>query len=122
MLYVDVNSEDTRFAGIRKYEGHPNAENLFGAADCILSELQKSLMVLLQCFLPESRQRKQCNTKLLCQHCLNHYEVEKSWAQNVSVFVEETIEVHQSLFHAQRSELTFDEIKGYKVIHYHNIQ
>ena len=40
MCYVDVNSEDTRFAGIRKIEGLPNTENLFfGAADCIVSEV-----------------------------------------------------------------------------------
>ena len=42
LRYIDIESEEivTRFAGIRKIEGHPTAENLFLAADCILSELQ----------------------------------------------------------------------------------
>ena len=40
VCYIDIDSEEiiTCFAGIR-IEGHPNAENLFEVADCILSEL-----------------------------------------------------------------------------------
>ena len=39
--YVDIGKEEivTRFAGIEKVEGHPNAENLFKVADGILDTL-----------------------------------------------------------------------------------
>ena len=77
----------TRFAGIRKIEGHPNAANLFSAADCILSELHVPREFIV-CSTVDgasamfsarqsvvNRQRQHYNTKLLCQHCLNHREV-----------------------------------------------
>ena len=93
-------------------------------------------MVLVQCFLPDNLQY---NTKLLCQHCLNHREVlaGKTGHKIIPKFVEETSEdllklfkysaVHQSQFHAQRNETKeqgFDEMyeKGYKLIHYHKIR
>lgn len=39
--YVDIDSEKivTCLTGVRKIEGHPNADNLFKASDYIMSEL-----------------------------------------------------------------------------------
>ena len=56
--YVDISREaiSTRFAGVQKVEGNPNAENMFKVAYGVLFDLSvpkqfQKLMGLLQCFL-----------------------------------------------------------------------
>ena len=150
LRYVDIRSEEvvTRFAGISKIEGHPNADNLFRAADSILTELHVPKEFIV-CSTVDgasamfsarksvvNQQQQQYNAKLLRQHCLNHREVlaGKAGHKVIPKFVEETIDdllklfkysaVHQSQF---QSELQCDDLgevyeKGTKLIHYHKIR
>ena len=148
--YVDIGKEEiiTRFAGIQKVEGHPNAENLFKVADGILDTLgiPKEFIVCstVDCasamFSAKqsvvNRQKQLYNAKLLCQHCLNHREVlaGKAGQKMIPKFVEATIDdilkvfkysaVHQSQLHSQLQVDGLAEVhdKGTKLIHYHKIR
>ena len=150
MRYVDISKEAiiTRFAGIQKVEGHPNAENLFKVADGILSDLgvTKEFIVcstvdgasaMFSAKKSVVNQQKQLyNAKLLRRHCLNHREVlaGKAGHKMIPKFVEETIDdvlklfkysaVHQSQFKSQLQSDGLVEIyeKGTKLIHYHKIR